>query len=128
MGPGGYRHLRLGSFDRIARRLSPAGDIDIRLDVAVGAQQLGGRIAAPPRAGGTLRIFRGMREDPLGLLAATGQPVRLAASFGVASYPDDARDLQGLLALADQALFAAKGSGRDGIAAGGERDPAGTGP
>ena len=61
-------------------------------------------------------------------LAGTGHAVRLAASFGVATYPDDARDLERLLALADQALFAAKGSGRDGIAAGRERDPAGTGP
>jgi diguanylate cyclase (GGDEF)-like protein len=49
-------------------------------------------------------------------LAKTGQPVRLAASFGVATYPDDARDLQSLLALADQALFAVKRSGRNGIA------------
>jgi diguanylate cyclase (GGDEF)-like protein/PAS domain S-box-containing protein len=49
-------------------------------------------------------------------LAKTGQPVRLAASFGVAAYPDDARDLKGLLALADQALFAVKRSGRNGIA------------
>jgi two-component system, cell cycle response regulator len=59
-------------------------------------------------------------------LAGTGRPVRLAASFGVASYPDDARDLEGLLALGDQALFAVKGSGRDGVATGGERDPAAT--
>jgi GGDEF domain-containing protein len=42
--------------------------------------------------------------------------LRLAASFGVATYPDDARDLKGLLALADQALFAVKRSGRNGIA------------
>jgi diguanylate cyclase (GGDEF)-like protein len=49
-------------------------------------------------------------------LATTGQPVRLAASFGVATYPDDAADLKGLLALADQALFAVKRSGRNGIA------------
>ncbi|TMA36127.1 MAG: cytochrome P450, partial [Deltaproteobacteria bacterium] len=45
--------------------------VDIAVHVAVGAQELGGRIASPPRAGGTLRILRGMREDPLGLLAAT---------------------------------------------------------
>jgi two-component system, cell cycle response regulator len=49
-------------------------------------------------------------------LEGTGQPARLAASFGVATYPDDARDLKGLLALADQALFAVKRSGRNGIA------------
>jgi diguanylate cyclase (GGDEF)-like protein/PAS domain S-box-containing protein len=49
-------------------------------------------------------------------LAKTGHSVRLAASFGVATYPEDARDLKGLLALADQALFAVKRSGRNGIA------------
>jgi diguanylate cyclase (GGDEF)-like protein/PAS domain S-box-containing protein len=54
-------------------------------------------------------------------LATTEQPIRLAASFGVATYPDDARELEALLALADQALFAVKRSGRDGIAVGAER-------
>ena len=49
-------------------------------------------------------------------LAATGESVRLAASFGVATFPDDARDLTSLLALGDQALFSVKESGRDGIA------------
>ena len=52
-----------------------------------------------------------------------GRPVRLAASFGVATYPDDARDLEGLLALGDQGLFSVKRTGRDGIAAAGEREP-----
>ena len=50
-------------------------------------------------------------------LAATGRPVRLAASFGTATYPDDAQDLEGLLALGDQALFSVKRAGRGGIAA-----------
>ena len=58
-------------------------------------------------------------------LAGTGKPVRLTASFGVASYPDDARDLENLLALGDQGLFAVKRNGRDGVAAGGARDPSG---
>ena len=51
-------------------------------------------------------------------LAETGEPVRLAVSVGVASYPDDARDLQTLLALGDQALFAVKRNGRDGVGVG----------
>jgi diguanylate cyclase (GGDEF)-like protein/PAS domain S-box-containing protein len=50
-------------------------------------------------------------------LAGTGQPVHMTASFGVATYPDDARDLEGILALADQALFAVKRGGGNGIAA-----------
>src|SRR5262245_66004848 len=49
-------------------------------------------------------------------LASTGRPVRIAASFGIATYPDDARDLEGLLALGDQALFSVKRTGRGGIA------------
>jgi len=52
-------------------------------------------------------------------LRATGRPARLTASFGVATYPDDARDLETLLALGDQALFAVKRDGRDGIASAG---------
>jgi diguanylate cyclase (GGDEF)-like protein/PAS domain S-box-containing protein len=52
-------------------------------------------------------------------LRATGRPARLTASFGVATYPDDARDLESLLALGDQALFAVKRGGRDGIASAG---------
>jgi diguanylate cyclase (GGDEF)-like protein/PAS domain S-box-containing protein len=61
-------------------------------------------------------------------LARTGQPVRLAASFGVATYPDDARDLESLLAIGDQGLFAAKRSGRDGIVAAGGSAGRGTSP
>jgi diguanylate cyclase (GGDEF)-like protein len=53
-------------------------------------------------------------------LAETGRPVCLSASFGVATFPEDARDLETLLALGDQALFAVKRSGRDGIAAAGD--------
>ena len=55
-----------------------------------------------------------MAETPY--LAGTGRPVRIAASFGFATYPDDARDLERLLALGDQALFSVKDTGRGGIA------------
>jgi two-component system, cell cycle response regulator len=54
-------------------------------------------------------------------LAGTGQTARLAASFGVATYPDDATELSALLALGDQALFSVKEGGRDGIASAGAR-------
>lgn len=54
-------------------------------------------------------------------LAGTGEPVRLSASFGVATYPEDADGLEGLLALGDQALFSVKRSGRGGIASAGTR-------
>jgi diguanylate cyclase (GGDEF)-like protein/PAS domain S-box-containing protein len=54
-------------------------------------------------------------------LAGTGRPVRLAASFGVATYPDDAQNLESLLAIGDQSLFSVKRSGRGGIASVGVR-------
>jgi diguanylate cyclase (GGDEF)-like protein/PAS domain S-box-containing protein len=49
-------------------------------------------------------------------LTSTGRAARLSASCGLATHPDDARDLEGLLALGDQALFAVKKRGRGGIA------------
>lgn len=42
--------------------------------------------------------------------------VKLSASFGVATYPDDAADSVGLLALADEAMFHVKSSGKDAVA------------
>ena len=50
-------------------------------------------------------------------LAEVGLAVRLSASFGVATYPDDAANMQALLAVADQALFSAKSMGRDTVTA-----------
>ena len=48
-------------------------------------------------------------------LANQGLAINLCASFGIATYPDDASDLTGLLALADQAMFHAKAHGKDAI-------------
>ncbi len=41
--------------------------------------------------------------------------VRLQASFGIATFPEDAKDIDALLAAADQALFAVKKSGKNDI-------------
>ncbi|WP_305042705.1 sensor domain-containing diguanylate cyclase [Geoalkalibacter sp.] len=49
-------------------------------------------------------------------LTEHGADVRLTCSFGVASYPEDAKDLEGLLAIADSSLFYVKSRGRDGVA------------
>jgi len=48
-------------------------------------------------------------------LTRQGHSVSLTASFGTATYPDDAVDVKGLLALADHAMFDAKGSGKDAV-------------
>ncbi len=41
--------------------------------------------------------------------------VCLEASFGIATFPEDAEDLNALIAAADQALFAVKGTGKNDI-------------
>ena len=43
--------------------------------------------------------------------------LRITASFGLASYPDDARDKKQLLMAADQCLFQSKKEGKDRISA-----------
>lgn len=48
-------------------------------------------------------------------LIDAGLNIKLTASFGIATFPDDADDVKGLLALADQALFRVKEGGKDGI-------------
>ncbi len=48
-------------------------------------------------------------------LAGSGLNIRLTASFGIATVPDDAQDVEGVLALADKALFSVKQGGKDGI-------------
>ncbi len=48
-------------------------------------------------------------------LTNQGYAVRLTASFGVATFPQDAKDLEQLLAVADQALFAAKAAGKNAV-------------
>lgn len=54
-----------------------------------------------------------IRETPY--LTHHGHEIYIRASFGLASYPDDAQDVNGLLALADQAMFHVKGEGKDAI-------------
>jgi len=48
-------------------------------------------------------------------LSKNGHNINLGASFGVATFPDDAKDLTDLLALADQAMFRIKQGGKDSI-------------
>ena len=48
-------------------------------------------------------------------LEAEGHPIKLTASYGIASYPTHARNKKDLIRLADQAMYRAKNSGRDQI-------------
>lgn len=48
-------------------------------------------------------------------LSEAGYEVSIRASYGVATYPDDALNMSGLLALADQAMFSIKDKGKDAV-------------
>jgi diguanylate cyclase (GGDEF)-like protein len=48
-------------------------------------------------------------------LSNHGHQVSLSASFGIATFPEDAGDVTGLLALADRAMFDVKEKGKDAI-------------
>lgn len=48
-------------------------------------------------------------------LGRWGRSVQVTASFGVATFPENANDIVELLALADQAMFRVKNSGKDRV-------------
>jgi diguanylate cyclase (GGDEF)-like protein/PAS domain S-box-containing protein len=58
-------------------------------------------------------VRRRMKESVY--LERQGLRVHLSASFGIATYPDDAEDRVGLLALADKAMFRVKVRGKDAV-------------
>ncbi len=47
--------------------------------------------------------------------ADNGEPISIAASFGVATFPDDAPDKTTLIRAADSAMYEAKEGGRNGV-------------
>jgi diguanylate cyclase (GGDEF)-like protein len=65
---------------------------------------------------GALRVAEHLRQA-MHSLSVPGVSRAITASFGVATYPDDALDGETLMRLADRALYAAKQSGRDRVEA-----------
>ncbi len=59
------------------------------------------------------RIRSRMKETVY--LSKIGAHVKLQASFGISSFPDDAAGLSELLSLADEAMFSVKESGKDSV-------------
>ncbi len=61
-----------------------------------------------------IRTIRARMKERV-YLQQSGLEVHLSASFGIAAYPDDATDQEGLLALADEAMFRIKSRGKDAV-------------
>lgn len=62
------------------------------------------------------RVRAAFATSPITL--TSGQAIDLTVSIGVAAFPEDAGDEEGLIAAADQALYAAKQAGRNRVCAG----------
>jgi diguanylate cyclase (GGDEF)-like protein len=61
------------------------------------------------------RLHKLIRESKW--LDQSGMSVRVTPSVGVASYPVDSRTKEGLLHLADEAMYLVKNTNRDSVAA-----------
>ena len=69
---------------------------------------------------GALEVTRRLRRslNQTAFLKDEGLSIKLTASYGIASLPEDARDREKLLLIADRAMFGSKGRGRDRIMVG----------
>jgi diguanylate cyclase (GGDEF)-like protein len=72
-----------------------------------------------------LQIIRRLRLTLNGtfFLQDEGLEVKVTASYGIATVPEDAQDQEQLLLIADRAMFSSKGRGRDRIMVGRELIP-----
>lgn len=61
------------------------------------------------------RLRRAINDNVYLADGKLAEPVKLTASFGVASFPTDAKSKEDLLRLADNAMYGIKNSTRDGI-------------
>lgn len=73
-----------------------------------------------------LSLVRQMRRslNETLFLSGEGLNIRLTASFGIATLPQDARDKETLLLIADRAMYGSKGRGKDCIVMGRDLTPA----
>jgi diguanylate cyclase (GGDEF)-like protein len=69
---------------------------------------------------GALEVTRRLRRslNQTVFLSDEGLEVKVTASYGIASLPEDAQDREKLLLIADRAMFGSKGRGRDRIMVG----------
>jgi len=90
---------------------------DIDLAARPGEDELAVLLPQTDRNGAFLvaERFRREVESHFSRREAGGGPAELTVSGGVAAYPDDGMDAEGLIARAAQALYQAKGSGKNSV-------------
>ena len=73
-----------------------------------------------------LELTRRLREqiNQTSFLNDEGLDIRVTASYGIATLPEDAQDREELLSMADKAMFCSKGRGKDRIMLGRDLTPA----
>ena len=70
----------------------------------------------------TRRLRRAINQAHF--LTSEGLDITVTASYGIATLPEDARDREELLSMADKAMFCSKGRGKDCIMVGRDLKPA----
>ncbi len=121
----GYGHLRgskvLGAVARVIHSVLGHDDSLVRY----GGDEF---IILRPHCGKAqaLELTRRLREklNQTSFLTDEGLDIRVTASYGIATLPEDARDREELLLIADRAMFSSKGRGKDRIMLGRELTPA----
>ena len=112
-----YGHLAGDAVLKRVRPPDPRGDPGDRRRVPQRRRGVRGAPAGDRRSGGAVvaeRLGAVVRGEPIEVDVA-GKPVRIpvTVSIGVAVYPDHGESGQQVLDAADEALYAAKASGRD---------------
>ena len=121
----GFGHLRgskvLGEVARVIHSVLGPDDSLVRY----GGDEF--IILLPHRAKSqALELTRRLREklNRTSFLNDEGLDIRVTPSYGIATLPEDARDREELLAMADKAMFCSKGRGKDRIMLGRDLTPA----
>ena len=114
-----YGHLRVSKvLAQVARVIHGVLEADDSL-VRYGGDEF---IILMPRRSqpGALEVTRRLRLslNQAAFLGDEGLSIKVTASYGIASLPEDAQDREKLLLIADRAMFGSKGRGRDRIMVG----------
>jgi diguanylate cyclase (GGDEF)-like protein len=106
--------------DKVLKGIAEKLESSIRVDIDAAARYGGEEFAlildktSCEKARETVERIRQSIED-MSFKTANGEEVRKTMSFGIASFPEHARELKDLINHADKALYAAKNGGRNRV-------------